>query len=164
MSFETDFDAAFTILLGKAAGVITQTGVVVGPQPVTGDTTGIVTPRTAGIEFVIGDGSNVITTGPAGGLVVPFDCVITEVELQEFEGTTGSININIQKGVAGSSPTFSSIVGSFPPTISGSRHYADASLTGWTTDLSRGDVLKFLVSTISSFKRVTLVLYVRSTT
>lgn len=164
MSFETDFDTAFTILLGKAVGAITPTGQpVIGPQPVTGGTTGITVPVTASFEFVIDGGGSTITTGSAGGLIVPFDCVITEVELQEFEGTTGSIVVAIQKAIAGASPSFASITASSTPTISAGRHYSDAALTGWTTTLSRGDAIKYLVSSVSSFKRITVVLYVRRT-
>ncbi len=161
MSYETDFDSAFTILLGKAAGIITPAAIQ--PTPTTGSTPGITGPLTAGIEFVIDGGGAALSTGSAGGVVIPFDCEITEAEIQEFEGTSGSITLDIQKGTAGPSPSFSSITGGVPPFIGSGRHYSNTTLANWTTTLSRGEVLRYVVSSVSSFTRLTIALYVRHT-
>src|SRR3954467_11904642 len=104
MSFETDFDTAFTILLGKAVGAIPSTTTTTG-----GTTTAGVS---AGIAFLIDGGGSAITAGSKGGVIVPFPCTITQVVLQEFEGVSGSISVDIQAGVPGAGPTFASLCGS----------------------------------------------------
>src|SRR3954468_23811037 len=118
MSYETDFDTAFTILLGKAVGAIDVTGVP-PPQSTGGGT--ITAPNTAGIEFVIDGGGSAITTGVKGGLIVPFDCEITKVELQEFIGTSGTLSIDIRKASTGTGPAFTSIIGTAGPFLASNR-------------------------------------------
>lgn len=162
MSYETDFDSAFTTLLGKAVGAITPTLVTTTPSSGGGSTT-TATPITAGIEFVIDGGGSAITTGSAGGLILPFPISLQKVELQEFEGTTGSIVLDILAGVPGTAPTFASICATTKPTIVTGRHYSDDVLAGWTTTIERGVGLKFSVSSVTSFTRITTILYVRRT-
>ncbi len=162
MSAETDFDSAFTILLGKAVGAITPTGSTVTPPTTT--TGGTVTiPNTVGVEYVIDGGTSAINNGSAGGLIVPFNCVITGVVLQEFDGTTGSITVDIQGALPGASPSFSSLCGGNTPHITSGRYYSDGSVSGWSTTLDRGDALRYVVSGASTIKRVTVMLYVRRT-
>ncbi len=160
MSFETDFDAAFTTLLGKAVGAITPTAIQ--PVPTTTGTSNVAA-VTAGIEYVIEGGGVAITNGNAGGLIVPLTGVITKVELQEFDGISGSITVDIGKGAPGSSPGFGSITGGSTPHITSGRHYSDSGLGGWTTTLSYGDALRYTVSGASTIRRVTVMLYVRRT-
>ena len=163
MSYETDFDSAFTILLGKAIGAITLTGVPAS-TPTTPVTTTTSTPaKSAGIEFIIDGGGAVITTGSKGGIIIPFDSVLNKVELQEFDGIVGSINITIQRGTPSGVPTFTSIVGNVAPSITSGRHYADSALVNWNTNLPMGDALRFVVNTVATFQRITVMLYVRRT-
>ncbi len=163
MSFETDFDSAFTILLGKAVGAITPTGVLPTTPPTTTTTTTTGSAITSAIEYVIDGGGSVITAGVAGGLIVPFNCVITQVELQEFNGTSGSITVDIQGALAGNIPSFASLCGGNRPHLTLSRHYSDSTLSGWSTTLDRGDALRYVSSAITSVTRVTVMLYVRRT-
>ncbi len=162
MSFETDFDSAFTILLGKAVGAITPTGVLPTPPPTT-----VLPPAsgavTVGIEYVIDGGGAVINSGNAGGLIIPFNCEITQVQLQEFDGITGSITVDIQGALAGSTPTFDSLCATSLPHITSGRYYSDVALSGWSTTLDRGDALRYVVSGVSTIRRVTVMLYVRRT-
>lgn len=155
MSFETDFDTAFTILLGKAVEAFPSTTTTTG-----GTTTAGVS---AGIAFVIDGGGSGISAGSKGGVIVPFPCAITQVVLQEFDGVSGSIAVDIQAGVPGSSPTFSSLCGSTIPQISSGRYYSDSTLSGWSTFIDRGDALKYVVSGVSGFTRITVMLFVRRT-
>src|SRR4051812_5238406 len=99
MSFETDFDTAFTILLGKAASAIPSTTTT---TTTSGGTTTIGV--SAGIAFIIDGGGSAITAGSKGGVIVPWPCAITQVVLQEFEGVSGSIAVDIQAGVPGPGP------------------------------------------------------------
>jgi hypothetical protein len=157
MPYETDFDSALTILLGKAVGATTTTPVA----PTTGSTT--TTGVATGIAFVIDGGGSGITAGSKGGIMTPFPGTITKVELQEFEGVSGSITVDIQAGVPGNGPTFASLcAGSFPQITSG-RHYSDSVLSGWSTFLDRGVALKYVVSGVSGFTRLTVMLFIRRT-
>lgn len=159
MSFETDFDQAFTILLGKAVGAFTVTGIT---EPTT-TTTSTSIAVSAGIEYVIDGGGAAIVAGSAGGLIVPLTGVITKVELQEFAGLTGSIVVDIRKGTPGNSPSFTSIVGGTGPRFTSGRHFSDSTLSGWDTTLNQGDALHFVVSSASVVQRVTVALYIRRT-
>lgn len=159
MSSDTDLDLAFSILLGKAAGVITPTTVT--PPTTTGGTT--TTPVAVGIEYVIDGGGVVITAGSFGGLIAPFDFTITQVELQEFDGITGSITVDLRAGVPGNSPSFASLCGGNPPHITGGRHFSDSTLTGWSTFIDRGDALQYVVTSVATIKRVTFMIYARRT-
>lgn len=122
---------------------------------------GLDTAEVDSIEINMGDGTNVIPTGIHAAVRVDFRARITGSFLQEFDGTSGSIVLDIQKAQGGASPSFGSIVASAPPTISSSRYGADTTLTGWTTEIARGDVLRFHVSSVSSIKRILLTLRIR---
>jgi len=115
------------------------------------------------INVLIGDGVNVLTAGIAGALRVDFRARITGSFIHEFDGLTGSIVLAIDKATyaIGSAPTFSSIVASAPPTMTSARYAADTTLTGWTTDIARGDVLRFSITSQANLKRVLLTLRIR---
>jgi hypothetical protein len=116
------------------------------------------------INVVIGDGLVVLTTGIKAALRVDFNAVITGSFVHEFDGTTGSVVLDIAKSpayVVGVAPTFTSIVASAPPTITSARYAEDTTLTGWTTDIARGDVLRFSVTSITSFTRLLIALRIR---
>jgi hypothetical protein len=113
-------------------------------------------------EFVIDGGGSVIVTGSAGGLIIPFPCRITQVELQEFEGTSGTITVDIQTAVPGAAPSFASICASAKPTISPSgRYYLDSTLSGWSTTIARHTAMQFLVNAVTLFTRITVVVTAR---
>lgn len=113
------------------------------------------------INVLIGDGTNVLATGVAAALRVDFRARITGSFLQEFDGTTGSVVIAIAKAQAGTSPSFTSIVASASPTISSARYAADTTLTGWTLEIDRGDVLRFSVTSVTSITRLLIGLRIR---
>lgn len=113
------------------------------------------------IEIILGDGTAVVPTGVHACIRVDFQARITGSFVQEFEGTSGSIVLDIAKAPAGASPTFASIVASAPPTISSGRYAANETLIGWTTLLDRGDLLRFSVTSATTIKRVLLTLRIR---
>jgi hypothetical protein len=115
------------------------------------------------INVVIGDGSNVLVAGIAAAIHVDFNAWITGSYVHEFDGVTGSVVLGIDKAAytAGSAPTFSSIVASAPPTISSARYAIDETLTGWTQQINRKDVLRFSITSVSAFTRLLLALRVR---
>jgi len=114
------------------------------------------------INVLIGDGTAVLIAGIAAALRVDFRARITGSFIQEFDGTAGTIQLDVQKAQAGATPSFTSIVASAPPAITSSGRYAaDNTLTGWTTDLARGDVLRFHITSVATFKRILFALRIR---
>ena len=112
------------------------------------------------IEFVIDGGGAAITTGIKGDLEVPFDCTINSSSL--LADQSGSIVIDIWKDVYANYPPTDadSITASAPPTISSATNSTDSTLTGWTTSLTKGDILRFNVDSATTVTRVTLSLKV----
>lgn len=113
------------------------------------------------INLVIGDGTNVIATGIQAALRVDFNARITGSYLQEIDGTSGSVVMDILKAQGGATPSFASIVASAHPTISSARFYVDETLTGWTMKIDRGDYLRFNVTSVTSFTRLIVSLRIR---
>ena len=119
--------------------------------------------RTASITFIIDDGGSVIATGIKGDLEIPFGCTIQAVIL--LADQTGSIVIDIWKDTyAAYPPTIAdTITASAKPTLSSAAKSQDSNLTGWTTSISAGQILRFNVSSASAVTRVTLSLKVLKT-
>jgi hypothetical protein len=113
------------------------------------------------INVLIGDGVSVLVAGVAAAIRVDFRARITGSFVQEFDGTSGSVVLGIARAQAGAAPSFTSIVASAPPTISSGRYGADETLTGWTTSIDRGDLLRFSVTSATSIMRVLVALRIR---
>ena len=110
------------------------------------------------IQASFGDGSAAITTGAKMWMVVPFDCEITQATL--LADQSGSIVIDIWKDTYANHPPTDadSITASAPPTLSTAIKSQDSTLTGWTKTLSKGDIIRFNVDSITTCTRVLLVL------
>lgn len=115
------------------------------------------------ITFVINGGGSAITTGIKGDLEIPFACTITGVTL--LADQTGSIVVDIWKDTYANYPADNadSITSAAPPTISSATKSQDTTLTGWTTSIAAGDILRFNVDSASSITRLTLSLTVITT-
>jgi hypothetical protein len=109
-----------------------------------------------GFQALIGDGVNAITTGEKIIASAPYDMTITGWTLLANE--TGSIVIDIWKDTYGNhKPTIAdSITASAKPTISASNKANSSTLTGWTTSITKGDVIVINVDSASSIKQVNL--------
>ncbi len=120
-------------------------------------------PTVVSVNQIIGDGTNVLSSGIQVANRADFNGLIVGCYIHEFDGITGSIVLGIDKAayVVGSAPTFASIVGSSPPSISSARYAIDETLTGWTQSIYRGEVLRFSVTSAASFKRLLVTLRVR---
>jgi hypothetical protein len=118
------------------------------------------TPNVATLTFVIDGGGAAIATGIKGDLEVPFACTINRVTL--LADQSGSIVVDIWKdSYANFPPTGAdSITASAKPTISSATKSQDATLTGWTTSIAAGDVLRFNVDSAASIARCTVSLKV----
>ena len=109
--------------------------------------------------------SGTITPGFKSFVQVPYACVINSATLLSMDGTSGSIVVDIWKDTyANFPPTVAdTITAAAKPTIVAGVKSTDATLTGWTTTISEGDVLGFNVDSVSGFNSVLLTLKVTKT-
>ncbi len=112
----------------------------------------------ATINFVIDGGGSAILTGSKGFLVVDFACTIQNNTL--LADQSGSIVVDIKKIDYATFPTTVSICAAAKPTLSTAQKSQDATLTGWTTAITAGDILEYVVDSATTVTRVTLSLKV----
>lgn len=154
-----------------ATGPTGNTGPNGGPTGPTGNTgptgiTGATGPaQVAGLNFTIDGGGSVITSGQKGTIVVDFAGTIQEVTM--LADQSGSIVVELQKvSFSTYAPpthpaTADKINSSTPPTISSATKSQDATLSGWTTSISAGDIIGYNVTgTPSGITRVNIALKV----
>jgi hypothetical protein len=79
--------------------------------------------------------------------------------------TTGSISLDLRKDTFTAFPPTSgdSIVASSPPTLTSQDHNSDTVLSGWTTTVNAGDVVRLHVVSCSGITRIGLALKVTTT-
>lgn len=89
---------------------------------------------------------------------VDFPCTITQWALMADQ--SGSIVVDIWKAPLGSFPPTAAnvITASAKPTISGAQSASSSTLTGWTTNVNAGDVLRFNVNSVATITRCTIAL------
>lgn len=111
------------------------------------------------LEFVIRDGpSTVITTGVKGFIEVPMNLTINSWKI--LADRVGSIVIDVWKvPFASFPPTIANtITGSALPTLTSAQSSSSSVLTGWTTSLSKADIMAFNVNSASTCQQVTITL------
>ncbi len=152
----TDTDG--TLAANSDAKIATQKAVKTYVDANAGASTNV---KTVAIPFIIDGGGATITTGYKGHIVAEFAGTITQATLLG-EGS-GSIVVDVWKttysafdGAVTHPAAGDKITASAPPTISGATKSQDATLTGWTTSFSAGDILAFNVNSVTTFQRVTL--------
>lgn len=113
-----------------------------------------------GITFSVDGGGVVLPTGIVGEFEVPYAATINRSTLLCFP--TGGIQFDIWKSTyAGAMPTVANtIVASAPPTITNDVKSQDTTLSGWTTSIAAGDILRYNINSISGVQRVSLTLKV----
>lgn len=99
---------------------------------------------------VDGAGS-VITTGSKGTRYIESDCTITGWDIRS--DISGSCVFNIKRSGV-------SISGTEKPTLSGASSNQDLALSTWTTSLTAGDVIEFVVDSASTLTRATVTILV----
>lgn len=119
--------------------------------------------RDATINLIIDGLGATIPTGIAGDLQVDFNCTILSATL--LADQTGDIVVDIWKDTfANFPPTIAdTITASDKPTITGSNKAQNTTLTGWTTSITAGQILRFNVDSVASIQRCTVALKVRRT-
>lgn len=108
-------------------------------------------PATFGITF----GGSPITTGSKGYIVIPAAMTVTGWTVVGDQ--SGSIVIDVKRATYAAFPTTASIAGSEKPTLSSGQKNQDIALSTWTTSLNAGDVIEFVVESVSGVERVNLV-------
>jgi hypothetical protein len=118
--------------------------------------------KEASINFVIDGGGATITTGIKYGakVEVPFDCTITSYTA--LADQSGSITVDIWKDTYVNYPPTDadSITASAPVDITTATKSQDSTLTGWTTSLTKGDILLLNVDSAASIQVLSISLNV----
>lgn len=115
------------------------------------------------IGIKIDGGGAEIIAGFKDRFRIPYDATIVGWEI--FETTevpiTGSIVIDVAKGTYAdydTTPTFVSISGTEKPTLTNSVKNQDLTLTTWTTAVSEGDLIEYIVDSASTVEIIQLYL------
>lgn len=118
---------------------------------------------TSTLNIVIDGGGAAITPGVKLDVVLDFAATITAATL--LADQSGSIVIDLWKdSYANFPPTVAdSITASAKPTLSSAQTSHDTTLTGWTTAISAGDILRVNVDSASTVQRVVLALTLERT-
>lgn len=100
---------------------------------------------------VVDGGGSAITTGSKGVKYIPWDCTITGWDIRS--DVSGSCVFDIKR-------SGSSIAGTEKPTLSSASSNSDLALSTWTTSLSAGDVIEFVVDSTSTITRATVTILI----
>ncbi len=111
---------------------------------------------TQSFGVTVDGGSSAITTGAAGYVQIPYDCVIKSWTI--LADQTGSIAIDVWKSPYATSPptVLNKITALAPPTLTTAQKSTDSTLVGWTTSVSAGDVIAFNINSATTVTKVTL--------
>lgn len=125
--------------------------------------------ETVDLIVVIGDGTNVITTGAAGNWV-EVDFAFTIVQWSIIAKQSGSISIDLWRTThtafdAGATHPVAAdkISATAPITFSAATKATDSTLTGWTKTISAQDILAFNVASVTTCTQVQISLKVTKT-
>lgn len=153
----SDGTAAFATLTPGTGGSVTNAAnaVTVGPSTNT---------RTRQITYIANGGGSALTATSAFDAYVQceYGCTITANTV--LADQSGSVQIAITKSTYSGFPgSLASIVASAPPTLSTAQKSTDSTLTGWTTSVAAGDVLKFSLTSVATITFCQLALTVTTT-
>lgn len=106
--------------------------------------------------ILIDGASSVLQTGDVGQFTCDFVGTIQSVTILG-QSATGSCVFNIYKSSYANYPTMTSIVASAKPTVTSAYKSQDTTLTGWTTSVSTGDVVKFTLESVTNFTQLSII-------
>ncbi len=96
-------------------------------------------------------------------IVVPYACTLQEVYILT-QGGVGACTVDLWKAnLSAHFPPVSAddITGGVPPAITSSNLYTNTVLSGWTTALAQGDIIRATLAANSTFTSVKIVLRVK---
>lgn len=115
---------------------------------------------TGTLEVTFDAGTGALANGALGDLVIPYAGTITEWVLIGNAPGTASVSVWVDT-LANFPPTGADdITGANPPALSASQTAADSTLTGWTTAVSAGQIMRFTLGSPSGLSRLTLTIKV----
>ena len=109
--------------------------------------------RSKTITFTVDGSNSAITTGLKGYIICPYSATINSWNL--IADTVGSCEIDIWKNTSIPNGA-NSITASSRPSLSSQQINSDEILSGWTTNISEGDILAFNIVSSSIITQVTL--------
>lgn len=114
--------------------------------------------RPSTVNVVVDGGGSAITSGIKADIAIPFDCTITQWTVVADQ--SGSIQFDLWKTTYANFPpnVGNSISPSAKPSLSSSNKAQSSTLTGWTTTVAAGDVIRVNVDSATTVQRVTLAL------
>lgn len=114
------------------------------------------------VPFIIDGGGAAIAVGVKGD-IGPFDFAGTIERVTLLADQAGSIVVDIWKdSYANFPPTVAdTITAAAKPTLASATTSQDSTLTGWTTTINDGDILRFNVDSATTVTRVTLTFKIR---
>lgn len=160
MPYETDFDAAFTTLLGKAQGRITPISPSPTPGPGTGGTGSITPTNNAASVYMNFDGAGQVLLAGMGGIPTLPTGAFTIVGCHMAAGIWNardlllspmsvSASVDIRIASTGQWGGFSRpLYGTTRPTMT-NQSEAFISTVGWITQLQPGDMLAYVLTSFS---------------
>lgn len=115
------------------------------------------------VEFIINGGLSAISTGIKGDIKFSEACTIVQVELLAYP--SGSVVLDLWKDSYANFPpdVSDTITASAKPTISADVKSTDSTLTGWTTSITAGDIIRVNVDSASTITNLTLFMKVLKT-
>ena len=115
------------------------------------------------IEAIFDGGGSVLNSGIRLDLPIDFNGTITRATLVGYP--TGSMVVDAYRTTYAAFPgsTGQSIMASAKPTMTGAIKYQDSTLSGWTTAIVAGDILRYNIDSVSSTLLATLALRVLRT-
>jgi hypothetical protein len=161
----TIFDAKGDLIAASAADTAARLAAGSDGQRLkaaSGEATGLLwTDEFYDINFVIDGGGSVITTGAKGFVRVSIPGTIVAATIMGLP--SGSIVVDIWKDTFANFPPVDadSITSATPPTLSSDEEAEDTTLSGWTTGISAGDILRFNVDSASTVTICTVHLKVK---
>ena len=146
--------------------VVLQAGVEQPPVGLTleeADARYVRLPDVRTLIFIIDGGGSEIADGIAGDLDVEFAGTINQVTM--LADQSGSIVVDIWKDTYANFPPTDAdtITAAAVPTITTATKSQDTTLTGWTTAITAGNILRFNVDSCTTITRVTISLKVTRT-
>lgn len=113
------------------------------------------------LNIVANGGGSVLTTGVLGDVEVDQACQIVEWSL--LADQVGSLQMDIWKAPYASFPptVANTITAAAKPKLTAQNHNQSSTLTGWTTAINAGDILRFNIDSATTVTRATLSLKLR---
>jgi hypothetical protein len=113
------------------------------------------------INFVIDGGGAALATGSKGYIVTDLSGTIDSWTI--LADTTGTVVVDVKKSTYAAFPATTSIASSDKPTLTDSQKNQNNTLTVWTTSISSGNILEFVVDSASTVTRVVVNLRITET-